>query len=433
MREKKIKLKTEKPVITSIPEISFPLFSEYHLDGGFKVYELRGGTAGVCKMDVIFYSGRPFENKKTLSRAATALTKEGTSILNSADLAEFFDYHGSTLSVFSTMDHGGLTLLCLSRYFEQMLPEFVSILYDAVYPEEELVKFRKNAREKLKEDLSRNDAIAYRRITEEIFGADHPYGYNSSAESISSLTREDLLCHYRKTYVQENGYIVLSGDIPENTKDILNKYFSKVETGKKAQLTHSMEVEKKDGCRLYVEGVNDHQSSIRIGTRSVKRGHKDFPGLALLDNLFGGYFGSRLMRNIREDLGLTYNIYSNIELMYFDAYWMISTETGNDNAGKTIEQIRKEMKSLRNKRVTDKELDMARNYLLGNLLTSLDSTFSIASMQRNLLCEGSDPQFLNQIIEEIKCITPGDILELSNKYLNWDDFITVIVGTKGEY
>lgn len=430
MGKAKKKVKIDKPTIAPIPEISFPLFHEYHLDGGLQVYELRGGMAGVCKMDVIFYSGRPFELKKTLSRAATSLIKEGTTLHSSADLAEFFDYHGSTLSVFSTMDHGGLTLLCLSRYFEKMLPEFIDVLHDAVFPEEEVTKFKQNAKEKLKEDLSRNDAIAYRKITEEIFGVDHPYGYNSSIESIVSLSREDMLDHYRKTYVQENGYIVLSGDIPENSREILNKYFSKVEVGQKAVLTHSMDVAPKGGYNIYAEGANDHQNSIRIGMRTVKRGHPDFPGLALLDNLFGGYFGSRLMRNIREDLGLTYNIYSNIELMYFDAYWMISTETSNENAGKTVDQIKKEMKSLRTTLVTDKELDMARNYLLGNLLTSLDSTFSIASMHRNLLCEGSDPHFLNQIIEEIKGVTPKDLLELSNKYLNWDDFITVVVGTK---
>lgn len=425
--DKKNKTDRKKgPPIAELPPIDLPQYKKYTLENGFEVYELAGGAPGVCKMDVVFSAGRPFEKKASLSRACTFLTKEGTTTFNSTELAEYFDYYGSTLSTFSTLDYSGMSLFTLSRYFELMLPEFVSTLKDAVFPEEEIRKFKKNAREKLKEDMSQNDIVAYRHLTEQIYGSGHPYGYNSNVESIEAISQTDLLDHYTRTYLGANGFVVISGDLPPNCALLLNTYLGAIKKGKPV-LPYLPPVIDAVPSLLRIKGTNELQASIRMGKRIPGRGHEDYPGLILLDQILGGYFGSRLMSNIREDKGLTYHIYSSVELMRYDSYWMIATETSIENVLPAMTEIRKEMDNLISIPVSTKELDMARNYLLGNLVTSLDSVFSIASMLRNLKCEGGDFELLDEVIQKIKNITPSNISYLSKKYLAPDSFYAVIV------
>ena len=414
------------PKIADLPPIDLPVPKEYILDNGIQVYELAGGSPGVCKIDVIFLAGRPVEKKQSLSRTCTFLTKEGTNTFNSTELAEYFDYYGSTLSTFSSLEHSGMSLFSLSRYFELMLPEFVSTLKDAIFPEEEIRKFKKNAKEKLKEDMSQNDIVAYRHLTELLYGDTHPYGYNSTPESIDILTREDIIDHYSSNYVGANAFAVVSGDLPQNCELLLNTYLGAIKQGEVPE-THFPPILNEPSGILRIEGVNKLQSSIRIGKRIPGRMHEDYPGLIILDQILGGYFGSRLMSNIREDKGLTYNIYSSVELMRFDSYWMIATETGAENLEAAMTEIWNEMEDLINTPISQKELNMARNYLLGNLVTSLDSVFSIASMLRNLKCEGANFEILGNILTKIKTVTPNDIRHLASKYLQKDSFQVVIV------
>lgn len=414
------------PHIAGLPPVDLPEYKKYFLDNGLEVYELAGGAPGVCKLDVVFSGGRPFEKKASLSRACTFLTKEGTTTLNSTELAEYFDYYGSTLSTFSTLDHCGMSLFTLSRYFELILPQFVSTLKDSVFPEEEIRKFKKNAKKKLKEDMSQNDIVAFRHLTEQLYGSRHPYGYNSTAASIDAITRADLTDHYSATYTGANGFVVVSGDLPGNCASLLNTYLGAIKK-QKVLVPQLPPVAENVPAVLKIQGANELQASIRIGKRIPGRRHEDYPGLILLDQILGGYFGSRLMSNIREDKGLTYNIYSTVELMRYDAYWMIATETSVGNVSPAMAEIRNEMEALVSHPVSLKELDMARNYLLGNLVTSLDSVFSIASMLRNLKCEGGDFGLLDEIIRKIRQITPADISYLSGKYLSPDSFHIVIV------
>jgi zinc protease len=417
------------PGIQPIPDVTFAPFLSYELTNGLKVYQLQGNTPGLCKIDAVFFAGRPFETKKSVARACSLLIKEGTSDKNSAYINEFFDYHGSTLGYFSTMDQGGLTLISLSRYLEKMLPTFVELLTEPHFSEEELRKFKKNAKEKIKDDLSRNDVIAYRQVTLDLYGESHPYGYNSTIESIEALEREDLLTHFHQTFTAANGFLIVSGDLPNHFHSLLEKYFSPLPKGKVCRPEIPL-LPAQSPAFKEISGANDLQFSLRMAKPILKRGHPDYPGIVLLDQLLGGYFGSRLMSNLREDKGLTYNIYSNIEIMYFDSYWMISTETSNENIDTCLREIAKEIEILGNSLVSPDELTMARNYLLGNLITSLDSTFSMASLMRNLLCEGGDFELLEQVIQEINLLQPKDLQLLAQKHLQPETFHTIVVGTK---
>ena len=173
---------------------------------------------------------------------------------------------------------------------------------------------------------------------------------------------------------------------------------------------------------------NSLQSGIRVGRRLFSRRHPDFNGVFVLNTILGGYFGSRLMTNIREKKGFTYNIYSTADAMLHDGCLYIATEVNADKAAATLRAIFSEMKKLREKPVSDDELDMVRNYLLGMLLNGLDGPMNISDVVRNLLVEGLPLSAFDELVQAVRSIRPEDIQALAQQYLQPEDFWVVRVG-----
>ena len=189
----------------------------------------------------------------------------------------------------------------------------------------ELQRFIKNNQQRLQVELSKTDVVAYRTITEYIFGKSHPYGYNSIYETYEALTRKDLIEHHRKNYTADNCQIYISGKIDQGVLNLLDEYLGKlpIDGQKKISSLKLTEAKPKVVKIKHTEGV---QSAIRIGRRVFKKKHADYHGLLVLNTILGGYFGSRLMDNIREDKGYTYNIFSALDCMLYDGYFYIGTE-----------------------------------------------------------------------------------------------------------
>ena len=173
---------------------------------------------------------------------------------------------------------------------------------------------------------------------------------------------------------------------------------------------------------------NSMQSGIRVGRRLFSRKHPDFNGVFVLNTILGGYFGSRLMTNIREKKGFTYNIYSTADAMLHDGCLYIATEVNGDKSAATLRAIFSEMKKMREKPVSDDELEMVRNYLLGMLLNGLDGPMNISDVVRNLLVEGLPLSAFDELVQAVRNIRPADIQALAQKYLQPEDYWVVQVG-----
>jgi predicted Zn-dependent peptidase len=172
------------------------------------------------------------------------------------------------------------------------------------------------------------------------------------------------------------------------------------------------------------------QTAIRMGVPLFKRSHPDYPGLYFLNTLLGGYFGSRLMSNIREDKGYTYNINSSLDCMRYDGCWLISTETSPLYEEATRDEIRREIDDLHRSYVKPEEIKMVGNYILGVLMSMLDGPFHAAEAVKGLVSEEADLNFFSSMAELCHRITPEQLQQLSQKYLDPDQFVEVRVGPK---
>ena len=182
--------------------------------------------------------------------------------------------------------------------------------------------------------------------------------------------------------------------------------------------------EKKYRVTNDAEGV---QGAIRIARPFPTRTHPDFKKSMVLNVLFGGYFGSRLMTNIREEKGYTYGITSYLQSHLDAAAWMITTEAGKDVSEATITEVYNEMELLRNEPPDEEELLLVKNYMMGLNLGYIDGPFNNISRWKSLILNGLDEEFFNDTIRQVKTVTAEELHELANKYLNPEDFFELVV------
>lgn len=414
------------PIIKDIEHIALPNPETIHLANGIPVHYINKGKLPIIKIEILFKASRPFEHKQLVARATARLLKEGTIRHTSSEIAEKIDFFGGTIDIPVNLDTTSISLFCISKYAADLIPLFAEIIFEPNFPEKELQTFIENNKQRLITDLAEADVRAYREITASIFGKDHPYGYNSTLETHDALTRDDLLYHYTRTYGTNNCTIFAAGEINEKILTLLDQNF-----GQTTRIVESIQpnlyYEMQPPTRQFIphEGV---QTAIRLARRTAGRDHSDTSGLFFLNTILGGYFASRLMTNIREEKGYTYNIYSSLDLMWKDGYCYIATEVGSEFVKDTTTQIYKEMEILRNEPVKEQELLMVRRYLMGSILSMVDGPFQTIELVRTYLAEDLTLTHFNQFIDTIKTIDSNRLLELANQYLDPKDWWEIKVG-----
>ncbi|MBI5916319.1 MAG: insulinase family protein [Bacteroidetes bacterium] len=418
--------RAKMPKIQEVKNLVVPPPDVWHLSNGIPVYETNLGTQDILKLELVFFAGRPYERKKLASRTTAALMREGTRHHTAAEMAEVLDYYGGTLSMPISMDTANVLLYSLTKHFDKLLPLVAEMLSEPSFPQEELDSFVVRNKQRLQVDLTKNDFVAYRKFTEMLYGEDHPYGYNSYLETYSAITREDLLTHFQENYTSGNCMIFLSGKVSEAARKLLDEHLGKaIPKG-----------ERRQAVLLPVNSVPEKlesplpgsvQLAVRIGCHLFNRQHPDYNGMYVLNTILGGYFSSRLMTNIREKKGYTYNIYSSHEAMLYGGYFYVGTEVSNEFVKRTVKEIYAEMKRLQKNLVGDDELEMVKNYLLGTLLTNLDGPFNISEVVKTFVTEGQPLIAFEELADVIKHITAKEIRNLARKYFQKEAMWEVIV------
>lgn len=420
--------RTIAPEILEIKKLKLPVPALHHLDNGIPVYEINMGTQEVLKLEVIFNGGRPYEHKKLVGRATGSLLKEGSKSHTAAEVAEQIDFYGGSFGVPVNLDTTNVHLFSLTKHFDKLIPILAELINEPAFPEKELHSFIERRKQKLQVDLSRPDVVAYRKITEFIFGKNHPYGYNSHPDTYDALRREDLIQHFQGKFTSGNCKIIICGKTNDQILKLLNQHLGQSIPKGNASIPKIPNT-LFEPQKIHIDHPDTVQTAIRIGCRLFNRKHPDFKGLYILNTILGGYFGSRLMANIREDKGYTYNIYSTLDTMLFDGYFYVGTEVGNEFVKPTIKSIYEEFEILQNDLVQEDELRMVRNYLLGNLLTMLDGPFNVSDIVKTMILEDLPFEDFEDLIKVVNTITAEEIRELARKYLNSEQMWEVVVGS----
>ena len=398
------------------------------LDNGCKVFTFNSGDQELVRIEWIFHNLRFDPAKPLLNVAVNTMLTEGTSKHSASQIADQIDFYGAFLQVDYGYDNSQVVLYTLTKHLAKTLPVLKELITDSVFPENELETFVRNQQQKLQVSLQKNDVVARRTFNKAIYG-DTSYGLGANFEDYKTLNREDMLAHFRQMYQPSNCTIIATGKVEQSALDMINLHFGEewgnysvaADTGQPAlvpAVEHVYIIEKPDAL----------QSAIRLGLPLINRNHPDFPSFQVLNTILGGYFGSRLMANIREDKGYTYGIGSGLSSLENGAAFFIASEVGADVCRAAVAEIEKEVNLLKTELVPDEELSLVRNYMLGSLLGSLENIFSHADKFKNIYFAGLDYEYYERYTDAVKNITGEEILRLAQKYLDTEKFYRVIVG-----
>ncbi|MEO7210653.1 MAG: pitrilysin family protein [Chitinophagaceae bacterium] len=420
----------EAPAITDPVDYDLTLqpYNLFTLDNGVPVYSIHAGTQEVIQVEWVFDAGNWQEDKRLVAAATNFMLKNGTGKLNAFSINQKFEFYGAFLSVQCHVETATISLFCLDKYAEILIPIVAELLTESMFPENELNTFRQIQEQKLQVNLQKCDFVANRLIDAYLYGYSHPYGAISSKEAYDALERADLQNFFKTYYLNGFCRIFVSGLIPKNMDSLLNTSFGNLPLNKQKlpEKVYTQYAEKEKKHRV----INDEkgvQAAVRLARHFPNKHHPDFIKATVLNNILGGFFGSRLMSNIREDKGYTYGIYSYFKNYLAESEWIISTEAGRDVSEATVIEIYKELEKLKNEPVGEDELYLVRNQLIGGLLSHLDGPFEIMSRWKNYILNGLDENYFNQSIEVIKNISASELQALANKYFSSDSFYELTV------
>jgi predicted Zn-dependent peptidase len=387
-----------------------------------------GVDAPVLRVEMIWDAGRPFEQKKLQAGATADMMVEGTRHRTAGELEAYFEQYGTSLGQPDLMDTANLSVSTILKQAERVLPAMAEVIAEPAFSEASFKRFLKRRRQRLREGLSDNDTLAFRLITESVFGSDNPYGYNGYKADYAALTLEDVTSFHRSHFHAGNATLYVAGQITDAVERLLESTFGQLPGGARA-VSPTPPATPEDPRILQVLKPRAQQTMIRRGRRGIDIRGEDYGGLVVLETIFGGYFSSRLMKNIREEKGYTYGIESELDTFRHDGSFGVSADVANENLDDVRREIDIEIDKLLQHPVPVAELDMVRAYLAGSLAMELDGPFGHGYRHRAALIKDYDPvALLDNLNTAVRNISPAELQDLAQEYLSKGDDYEVILG-----
>ena len=409
-------------------QVELPPYEKYTLRNGIDLYTINMGTQDTLMVNWIFSAGNWYEEKNLVAAATNHLLKNGTPKRTAFDINEHFEFYGAYLNRHCYHETSEIVLHGLTKHVSELLPVVAELICESIFPEEEILIFKKNMQQRLQVNLKKNEFVANRMIEAYLFGDKHPYGKYSSLADYDALQRSDIVDFFNKYYTDGRCIIIAAGVLPEDLPQQLEASFGSLPLHGRAEWEPERAFDPATEKKYRL--VNDSagiQGSIRLSRPFPTRHHPDFAKMQVLNNVFGGFFGSRLMDNIREDKGYTYGIHSYLLNHLKTSGLMISTEAGREVCEAAVGEIYKEMNILCDDLIPDDELQLTRNYLIGAVLSDLDGPFQLASRWKTYILNGLGADHFYRNMDIIRKVTPGELREVAQRYFQPDSFYELIV------
>ncbi|WP_162428529.1 M16 family metallopeptidase [Pontibacter pudoricolor] len=424
--------RTKAPEIKEIDAVSLQVAEVSHLSNGVKLHIIKSETQPVVRLDFVFKAGKVYETVKGASDLSAKMLFEGTTNYTAKQIAETIAYYGASFDNNHGYDRSEYTLYCLSKYVPDLMPVVLDVLQNPVFPAEEFAILKNRNQQNLKIQRQKNNYLATHSFTKLIYGKDHPYVFGYDEGELDAISLEDVKSFYNNNYSLEGLEIFACGAISEDVEDLLIKELSGLKAPSQMPGKVHFVTDGTKDTSAFDEIKDSLQSSIRTGLTFPHISHPDYHKLTVLNEILGGYFGSRLMRNIREDKGYTYGIYSTISPKEKDSMFYIGTDVNYEVTNKTIAEIRKEIKLLQDELIEEDELKTVQSYMIGKFLNNIATIFEQADKYKRIILYNLTPEFYSNYLTTIRTITPQEIQELAITYLDTNNLKTAIAGRKAE-
>jgi zinc protease len=420
--------RTTPPAYHPIKEASLIHASKTILANNIPLYTINAGSQELVKIEVIFNAGTCAQNKTLVASATNALMREGTTKYSSNEISEILDFYGAYLETNVEKFSAEFSLYSLNKHLHHVLPVLSSVIEEPNFPDKEFDLYVKNNLQKFKISQQKVDVIARNQFPSLIFGENHPYGRYAKESDYTKLKNQDLIDFYNRFYKSKIAYILISGYVTNEIIETISNVFGK-NKNQTHHINHDFFVASPSATKkVFIEKKDAIQSAIRIGRPLFSKSHPDYFGFQVLNTILGGYFGSRLMSNIREDKGYTYGIGSGLAPFKKGGMFFISTEVGVDVTKSALTEIYHEIKRLREEIIPEEELETVKNYILGIFLKSAEGPFAQAEKLKGVYDFNLDYNYYTNYFKAVQNVSPEVLQKLANKYLQEADLFELVVG-----
>lgn len=417
--------RTIAPLVNPLSDFQLQEAKHQVLGNGINIYTIDQGEQPLIRLEVVFEAGTKYEAKPGVSFIASKMLQEGTERYTAADIQENIAALGAFIEVHHSSERINLTFYLLTKYIDSFLPILKEIMCKSTFPEENFKNVINISTNTIKVNLQKNSVVASQEFKKLLFGKNHHYGYSVQETDLHVVTLNDVTDHYRKFIKNCDFEVFISGSIDENSSNILSSFFGGFEVEKqKAVFKNGFEIVSSQ--ETLVKKEDALQSSIRIGKVMFNRSHEDYFKTMVANEILGGYFGSRLMKNIREEKGLTYGISSQLVSLEDSGYFIIGTDVKKEYTRLALDEIYKEIEILSTELVSEHELETVTSYLHGSYLGSINSAFALMDKFKTLHYSGMDYSYYSRYIQTLKTITSEEVRMYTAKYFK--DLNEVVVG-----
>lgn len=419
--------RTQPPII--IPEnISCSPSEVQTLSNGVEFHTLNNSTQEVIRLSLVFKAGSSRQNVAFSASATANLMAEGTEKFSASQIAEKLDFIGSYFDVSVDRDYSVITFCTLKKFLAPTLEIAQQVITSPVFPEAEVEVYCQKRKQRLAIERSKVGFKARELFAKTLFGGDHPYGISSASEMYDELKREDLIEFFKSHYCAEGCFAVSSGDLDSESIALMAKMLESIPSNKELKELEFPEINNLPAAlETHPDAV---QSSIRIGIPFFTRSHPDFVPMQVACTILGGYFGSRLVKKLREEKGYTYGVFSGMINLDRAGYMAIGTEVAVNATKESVEIIFEQIELLRQEKVGVEELQMVKNIVIGEIMRIMDGPFGVVDVTIENIQNKTNNSYLDSFIKQVKEITPEKIIATTQKYWIKENFTTVIVGDK---
>lgn len=416
--------RTIPPDFNPLTQVHIPTVEATQLKNGRNVFYLLDNKAQVFKIDLIIKAGSWYSQDYAVVPLTLKLLNEGTQSKTGKEVANIFDSYGSFLELIPGFDHCTLSLYGLTKYFTENLALLSEIILSPGFTKQSFQSLKERETQKVKLNLEKSSYLASVTLRENVFSPAHPYGRRLLPQNIESLELNDIHSFYQSHFA--NFDIMVSGNLPKTFLINLDEHLGT--SAFEPSVPATSPAQSLSDKPLAIRNPKFVQSSIRLGKKLFNRSHEDYIPFMVVNEILGGYFGSRLMKNVREDKGFTYGIHSQLYALNHEGYFSISTDVNSENETQTIEEILKEIEILKTQTISAEELETVKNYITGTFAGSISSPFSIMDKFKAVHYQNLDLSFFEQYVKAINSVSPDTVSSIAKQYLQSESLTQVIVG-----
>lgn len=424
--------RTAVPVSLPVSDSGLPPFETFTLDNGLEVIYVADDSVPVLNL-WLYVGGSeaalPADKQGEAEFMADLLTK-GTTTRSAQEIAEAIESVGGATQSSAALEWTSLGVSgALSTEADLSFDLLADMALNPTFPDKELEVIRGQTLTFLEQDEVDPDTLANRQFGRIAYGG-HPYGYYTNADTVTGLTRDDIVAFHDTTYKPNNALLVIVGDISLNEAQAqVERVFGGWEAADVPDYLDYPTAKLGDTSVIYlIDRPDSEQATIQIGNRAINARSPERYALEVVNSVLGGGSSSRLFTNLREDKGYTYGVYSRFGRPNDTSTFRVLTDVDQEHAADAITEILAELKAIRTEPIMDKELADAKGLLIGSFALSVEDTSDFAGRLSNLYLTGLPLEELNDYLPNIEAVTAAEAQVAAAKYIDSEQPIIVVVG-----